>query len=132
MSGEMPAPDPRPQVTDLSGEPRVVGWVCTQCGHPLALPAPWCPVCRSELADALWGPTGRVWSSTVLRVPLPGRTPPMILVYVDLDDGPRVLGHVESADVQRLHAGNRVSLTGTSDEGDLVFAAGSIETDRKE
>jgi len=123
MSSVGPGPDPRPQLSEQSHEPRIAGWVCTACGHPLALPAPWCPICRSELADALWGPTGRVWSSTVLRVPLPGRTPPMILVYVDLDNGPRVLGHVESTTIERLHVGARVALTGASTEGDLLFAA---------
>ncbi|MCZ4519451.1 OB-fold domain-containing protein [Rhodococcus ruber] len=118
-----PGPDPRPQLSVDSATPKIIGWVCTQCGHPLALSAPWCPICRGELTDALWGPGGQVWSSTVLRVPLPGRTPPMVLVYVDLDDGPRVLGHVDAADVQRLHAGTRVSLTGASSEGDLLFVS---------
>ncbi|WP_407719943.1 Zn-ribbon domain-containing OB-fold protein [Rhodococcus opacus] len=121
MTGVGPGPDPRPQLSPGSGAPQVAGWVCTDCGHPLALPAPWCPICRGKLADALWGPAGQVWSSTVLRVPLPGRTPPMVLVYVDLDNGPRVLGHVANARVERLHAGARVALTGASPEGDLLF-----------
>lgn len=121
MSAVGLGPDPRPQLSTDSEIPQVAGWVCTQCGHALALPAPWCPICRGKLADAVWGPTGRVWSSTVLRVPLPGRTPPMILAYVDLDGGPRVLGHVASKRVERLHAGVRVALVGASPEGDLLF-----------
>lgn len=122
MSGPKPVPDPRPQIAADLDEPRVAGWVCTQCGNPLALPAPWCPLCRGALATATWGPSGTVWSSTVLRVPLPGRTPPQILAYVDLDDGPRVLGHLSGDPAERLTAGARVELVGTSPEGDLLFA----------
>lgn len=35
-----------------------------------------------------------MWSATVVRIPVAGRTPPYALAYVDLDDGPRVLAHV--------------------------------------
>ncbi len=122
MSTQELGPDPRPQLDPDSTLPRVRGWVCTKCRHPLALPAPWCPICRGTLDDATWGPTGQVWSSTVLRVPLPGRTPPLTLAYVDLDDGPRVLGHVSTESAERLHAGVRVTLAGASPDGDLLFA----------
>ncbi|MFZ2177856.1 MAG: OB-fold domain-containing protein [Rhodococcus sp. (in: high G+C Gram-positive bacteria)] len=122
MSTPALGPDPRPQLSPDSQSPQIKGWICENCRHPLALPAPWCPLCRGALHDAQWGPSGRVWSSTVLRVPLPGRTPPLILAYVDLDDGPRVLGHVSSEVVERLHVGERVTLVGPSPDGDLLFA----------
>jgi uncharacterized OB-fold protein len=64
---------------------------------------------------------GTVWASTVLHVELPGRTPPYALAYVDLADGPRVLGHV-AGEPRRLRSGTRVELAGVSSDGDLLFA----------
>lgn len=123
MSGAIEAPDPRPMVAQVSGAWVVKGWRCTVCRHAIALPAPWCPVDREPLESQDFGPAGAVWSATVVRVPLPGRTPPYALAYVDLDDdGPRLLAHV-SATAARLHAGDRVVLAGMNAEGDPVAAA---------
>jgi uncharacterized OB-fold protein len=61
-----------------------------------------------------------VWSSTVLRVPLPGRTPPYGLAYVDLDDGPRVLGHYTADPMARLPVGTVVELTTPTELGDIA------------
>jgi uncharacterized OB-fold protein len=121
-----PIPEPRPRATlEPDGTIRLQGWRCTNCRHPLALPAPWCPRCRSSLEPATFGPTGVVWASTVLRVPLPGREPPYALAYVDLDHGPRVLGHLAGKEPRRLSAGTTVSLAPPSPEGDLVFTSES-------
>lgn len=116
-------PDPRPRIDDSSGSAQVSGWRCVQCRTPLALPGPWCPRCRGELVEENFGPGGTVWSATVLRVPLPDRPPPTALAYVDLDFGPRVLGHVDGAADERWHAGTRVLAVGVSEQGDLLFAA---------
>lgn len=65
-----------------------------------------------------------MWSATVLRVPLPGRTPPTVLAYVDLDDGPRVLVHLRGrAHDERLPVGRRVRGVGLTASGDLMFEA---------
>ena len=81
---------------------------------------PWCPVCHGQAEPAMFGPTGRVWSSTVVRVPLPGRTPPYTLAYVNLDDGPRVLAHVRDHQ-QPLAIGTVVRLAGQAIDGrDIV------------
>jgi uncharacterized OB-fold protein len=114
-------PDPRPTVVLTDTGPLVAGWRCTACARPLALGGPWCPWCRGKLEPATFGPGGDVWSATVLRVPLPGRPPPSALAYVDLDDGPRMLGHVTGAVGERLHAGARVELAGVGEAGDLLF-----------
>jgi uncharacterized OB-fold protein len=42
------------------------------------------------------------------------RAAPYTLAYVDLDDGPRVLAHVDGC----THVGARVQLTGTTVHGD--------------
>jgi uncharacterized OB-fold protein len=121
MAPLSPLPDPRPAVVlDEDGTARVAGWRCESCAYPVAVPAPWCPRCQEELATARFGPGGTVWASTVLRVPLPGRVPPWGLVYVDLDDGPRVLGHFLDCDAP-LPVGATVLLHEVTTDGDLLF-----------
>lgn len=77
------------------------------------------------MAPAAFGPAGTVWSSTVVRVPVPDRTPPYVMAYVDLDDGPRVLAHVAMAqgEAQRIPVGTRVELTASTDQGDVQVVA---------
>lgn len=111
-------PDPRPVVID-DGTTRIAGFACTECGHPLPVAGPWCPRCQSDLEPREFGPGGRVWSSTVFRVPLQDRRPPWVLVWVDLDDGPRVLAHVDGP-AERLPIGTRTELIGVSATGDLL------------
>lgn len=123
MSGAVEAPDPRPVVEQVDGEWMLRGWRCTACHHAVALPAPWCPLCRATLDQTAFGPGGTVWSATVVRVPLPGRTPPYALAYIDLDGaGPRVIAHLAETE-SRLHAGDRALLTEPVN-GDLMITAG--------
>ncbi len=62
----------------------------------------------------------------MVRVAVPGRTPPYGLAYVDLDDGPRILAHVadsRSADddpIVRVAPGARVQLAGATELGDVL------------
>jgi uncharacterized OB-fold protein len=120
--------DPRPAVLECDGVTLLSGWQCLSCRHPVAHLAPWCPICRSELAEMAFGPHGQVWSSTLLRVPLPGRQPPYVLAYVDLDRGPRILAHVEptGAQIARLHATARVHLSGLSALGDVLVRVDAL------
>jgi uncharacterized OB-fold protein len=60
-----------------------------------------------------------VWSATVVRVPVPGRTPPYVLAYVDLDEGPRVLAHVAGTDATAPPIGSTVHVCGVGADGDL-------------
>jgi uncharacterized protein len=113
-------PDPRPRVTHDGDRVRLAGQRCVDCGYPVAVAGPWCPRCRGELRAAAFGPWGTAWASTVVHVPLPGRAPPWGLVYVDLEAGPRVLGHLESAE-RPVAVGVRMELVGLSPSGDLVF-----------
>lgn len=71
------------------------------------------------MAPATFGPKGTVFSSTVLRIPVPGRTPPFTMAYVDVDDGPRILAHVDGSD-EALVPGSEVVLSGWSEYGDPV------------
>ncbi len=115
-------PDPRPMThCDDGGVTRIVGWRCADCGFCVALKAPWCPKCHGPLVPTEFGPGGVVWASTVVRVPLPGRTPPYGLIYVDIDAGPRVLGHLRSTTPMRVRVGHHVRLVADSSDGDLEF-----------
>lgn len=116
-----PQPDPRPRVVQEEGACRVAGRRCVACRHPLAYAAPRCPVCRGALADARFGPEGAVFAATIVRVPIPGRTPPWGLAYVDLDDGPRILAHY-APERGVLPVGARVRLRAASREGDPTVA----------
>ena len=115
--------DPRPVVVDGATGAQVAGVRCTACGYAVATARPRCPVCHGPVAPAAFGPGGTVWSSTVVRVPLPGRTPPYPLAYVDLDDGgPRVLVHTPG-DVP-ASIGGRIRLIEKNADGDLVAEPG--------
>lgn len=114
-------PDPRPTVVEIGGRSVLQGWRCQSCAHPLALPGPWCPVCRGELVETTFPHEGEVWSSTAFRIPFQGRTPPIVLAYVDVDGGPRVLAHVADS-VERLRTGQRVAIAGVTGHGDLLVA----------
>lgn len=110
--------DPRPRVVAGPAGVVVAGVRCTACGHPTAFPRPRCPACRGPVEPAEFGPEGTVWSSTVVRIPVPGREPPYALAYLDLDDGPRVLAHLPGA--AAVPVGTRLRLIPSDERGDLT------------
>ena len=110
--------DPRPRLVEVEDvTARLAGVRCSSCGYAVAYARPLCPACGGSVVEELFGPTGTVWSSTVVRVPTPSRTPPYGLAYVDLDGGPRVLAH--AAGTEPMPVGARVRLLGLSPEGDV-------------
>ncbi len=110
--------DPRPAVR----AERVIGARCRACKYPSAPPAPWCPVCQCRDADAVeFGPGGTVWSSTLVHIPVGRWKPPYALAYVDLDEGPRVMAHLQEP--VKLRVGTRVRIVGGDEGGDLIMAA---------
>lgn len=109
--------DPRPViVTGVTG-PRLLGGRCAACNRPNPTTAPRCPRCGGECAHAVFGPEGAIWAVTTIHV-TGGRAAPYTLAYVDLDDGPRLLAHVNGrAEVEpRVRA--RVRLVELTDHGD--------------
>jgi uncharacterized OB-fold protein len=118
MTQARSAVDPRPRVTNEADAFLVTGVRCSACRYPTTEPVGRCPVCGGATSPTSFGPGGTVFSATVLRVPVPGRTPPYGLAYVDLDDGPRILAHVRGHDEAALVPNERVTMAGTSDEGD--------------
>ena len=113
--GGLAVADPRPRV---EGE-RVLGARCRACRYPTAPAAPWCPACQSlEQEDVAFGPRGVVWSSTIVHIPVGDWRPPYALAYVDLDDGPRVLAHLDAPEI--LAPGTPVRVIGGG--ADIVVA----------
>lgn len=107
--------DPRPDAT-ADG---LRGGRCAACGYPMLYRPPLCPSCGgSSVEQATFGPAGTVWSSTVLRVRVADRPPPVVLAYVDFDEGPRALVHVAGTGDEALPPGARVRLLGRDDRGD--------------
>lgn len=105
--------DPRPRT--VGG--RIAGCRCDRCGQTSLDVLPRCAVCRGAVSTASFGPDGTVWSATVLRIEVPGRSAPRALAYVDLDEGPRLLVHVR--DVLEAPAGGaRVRLVEPNEQGD--------------
>lgn len=105
--------DYRPRIVDGA----VVGGRCKVCGYAIAPATPRCPACGGEVqADVRFPAVGRVWSATVVHVPVGDSVPPYGLAYVDLDDGPRLLCHTSRP--EQLRAGAEVTLTEAN--GDLV------------
>jgi uncharacterized OB-fold protein len=116
------APDPRPGVVDArDGAWLLAGARCTVCGYPTVEVLDRCPVCGGAAVPAEFGPGATVFAATVLRVPVPGREPPYALAYVDVDDGPRILAHVDRTDAA-LVPGARVALVGRTAEGDPLVS----------
>lgn len=111
--------DARPAADLSTGVAVVAGQRCVACGHPVAGRWPRCPRCGGDLAPASFGPGGTVWSSTVIRMRVPGREPPYVLAYVDVDDGPRVLAHVRTTEAASSRCGDRVTIVGQNSTGDL-------------
>lgn len=119
---ERAADDPRPVLVNEGRRWVLAGFRCAQCGYRLASHRLRCPVCRSVIDPAAFGPGGEVWAATVLRAGVPDRATPFGLAYVDLDDGPRVLCHVSDGQsdnpITAPAPGTRVELSGLTERGD--------------
>lgn len=117
--------DPRPDATPEG----LRGGRCTSCGYPMLQRPPLCPACGAPTVErATFGPGGTVWSSTVLRIRVADRKPPAVLAYVDFDDGPRALVHVDAPAGEPLLPGSRVRLLGRDDRGDPLVTPTGLDT----
>lgn len=120
--------DPRPvlETTENRGS-TVVGVRCTACGYAVAYRRLACPACGGVAERENFGPAGTVWSHTRVRIPVGDRVPPYDLVYVDLQDGPRILAHGPDLDdrnsVPAFAIGARVELRGLTPSGDPLVKA---------
>lgn len=72
---------------------------CLHCGAHQHYPRPFCLTCNSLHLEWVTSPgTGVIYSKTTVHVRvLPDLEPPYDVVLIELDEGPRLLGHVEPA-----------------------------------
>ena len=96
------------------GSARLLGGRCSRCGTYSFPRRSICSQCGPgpEVESAKFDGDGRVYASTVVRVPSPvGLKPPYAYGYVDLDTVPlRVFGLFAKADAQGLQPGTPVRL----------------------
>jgi uncharacterized protein len=73
---------------------------CGRCGHHQFYPRPFCLQCDAEGLDWVTvAGRGRIYSKTVVRVPLvTGFEPPYVVAIVELNEGPYLMGNVDSVD----------------------------------
>lgn len=99
--------------------PRLVGSRCRTCKTPYFPKSAVChnPDCKgSRIEDALFGPTGTLWSVAVQDYPPPPPAKfdkpyqPYAMGVVDLDDGLRVLGRMTADDPRSVQVGARVEI----------------------
>ncbi len=99
---------------------RLLGSRCASCAAPYFPKAAAChnPDCdESRMEDAAFGPGGVLFSSAVQNYPPPPPAKydepyrPYAVGMVDLDEGLRVLGRIETPDPASLKGGTRVELT---------------------
>lgn len=102
--------DYRPRIVE--GE--LAGGRCRSCGYATAPMTPRCPNCGGVVGPERYPLSGRVWSATVIHIPVGDRQPPFGLAYVDVDDGPRVLAH--SPATEPLAVGAQVTIREIGDD----------------
>jgi uncharacterized OB-fold protein len=73
---------------------------CAGCGAHQWYPRPFCIRCGGAVSWIAARGTGRVYSRTIIRVPVvPTLTPPYLVALVELDEGPRMLTNLTSDQV---------------------------------
>lgn len=96
--------------TDAPADLRITA--CTACGFRSLTPVSTCPACGAAVEDRTVAPAGTVWSQTLVHLPFGDLTVGYRLVYVDIDDGPRVLcRQVADATARPVAIGDRVAVT---------------------
>jgi len=87
---------------------------CTACGRAHHYPRPICPFCgsdRTEWKDATG--QGVIYSFSVMR----RSSPPYVIAYVTLDEGPTIMTGLVDCDLDALRIGQPVRVAWTPTDG---------------
>lgn len=108
-----PLPDVTPETEfywEGAAAERLLVSECGDCGLQFLYPRARCPDCLGETSPAEVEPTGEVYSySLVERLEgWPDSKIPVIVAYVELDAGPRLVTNVVDADPEDISVGTRV------------------------
>ncbi len=106
------------ELTSTDNGYAVAGYGCPACGLASASYLARCPRCAAAVEQRRYGPAGTIWSFTTVRIPITGYSGDRTLTYVDLDDGPRVLCHLEDGDPR---IGRRVRISSLSPQGHPII-----------
>ncbi|MFQ5478884.1 MAG: Zn-ribbon domain-containing OB-fold protein [Candidatus Binatia bacterium] len=105
--------------SDTPDGPRLTGSRCSSCETPYFPRSEIChnPDCgESKIEDALFGPTGKIWSVAMQDYPPPSPVKfdepyePYAMGIVDLPEGLRVLGRIATDDPKSVEVGMDVEL----------------------
>ncbi len=121
-----PTPDVNPETAAFwaaASEGRFTVSRCGDCGLAFHYPRTRCPDCfsdRVELEDASGEGEIYSYSFTEQVGGWPEEALPLVLAYVELDEGPRVMTNVVGADPESLSVGQRVEVEFVDTEADDV------------
>jgi uncharacterized protein len=111
------APTPTPETQpfwDAAAKGTLVVKRCAACGKAHHYPRPLCPFCgsdRTEWKDA--SGRGVIYSFSVMR----RATPPYVIAYVTLDEGPTIMTGLVDCDVDALRIGQPVRVVWKDTDG---------------
>ena len=114
---KIPAPTPSPETApfwEAAGNGKLLVKSCTACGRAHHYPRPMCPFCGSDRTE--WKESagrGIIYSFSVMR----RATPPYVIAYVTLDEGPAMMTNLVDCDFDALRIGQKVKVVFTPTEG---------------
>jgi uncharacterized OB-fold protein len=121
-----PTPNVNPETEpywEAAADERLLVQECQDCGLVYAYPRAHCPDCFSD--DVEWieaEGTGEVYTYTVSRQMSgwPEEDLPLILAYVELDEGPRITTNIVDCDPEDVEVGTSVEVQFVDTEDDSV------------
>ena len=111
------APTPTPETQafwDAAAKGTLIVKRCAACGKAHHYPRPLCPFCgsdRTEWQDA--SGRGVIYSFSVMR----RASPPYVIAYVTLDEGPTIMTGLVDCDFDALRIGQPVRVAWTPTDG---------------
>ncbi|HSL48523.1 MAG TPA: Zn-ribbon domain-containing OB-fold protein [Candidatus Deferrimicrobiaceae bacterium] len=111
------APTPTPETApfwDAAAKGRLLVKSCVACGRAHHYPRPRCPFCGSDRTE--WKDSagrGTIYSFSVMR----RATPPYVIAYVTLDEGPTMMTNLVDCDFDGLRIGQPVRVVWTPTDG---------------
>ena len=105
---KIPAPTSTPETApfwEAAAKGKLLVKSCTACGRAHHYPRPHCPFCGSDRTE--WKESagrGVIYSYSVMR----RATPPYVIAYVTLDEGPTMMTNLVDCDLDALRIGQPV------------------------
>lgn len=114
---KIPAPTPSPETApfwEAAAKGKLLVKHCAACGRAHHYPRPHCPFCGSDRTE--WKDSagrGVIYSYSVMR----RATPPYVIAYVTLDEGPTMMTNLVDCDFDGLRVGQPVRVVWTPTDG---------------